>query len=282
MANLAGLEGDKHFRFVKGNITNKRVVEKVMVDVDAVVHFAAESHVDRSVVSPGAFVRTNVMGTYVLLEAARQYGVRFHHVSTDEVYGSLARNGVDRFSEESKYDPRSPYSASKASADHLVRAYFHTYGLEVTISNCANNYGPFHFPEKLIPVAITRLLTGGKVPIYGDGGQVRDWLYVTDHCRAVDMIVRKGRVGETYLVGAMEEAFTNLELVRKIIRLMGRREEECIEFVTDRPGHDQRYAIDSSKIRKELGWKPMIDLDEGLAKTIKWYEENEGWWKTVV
>lgn len=271
MSNLKEVKGHPGFSFVRGNITKRKLVDRLVADVDMVVHFAAESHVDRSVTGPGTFVRTNVWGTYVLLEAARKYSRRFHHISTDEVFGSLPRDSKEKFNENTKYDPRSPYSASKASSDHLVRAYFHTYGLPVTISNCSNNYGPNHHPEKLIPLTITNLLSGKKVPVYGDGGQLRDWLYVTDHCRAIEMILKKGVIGETYLIGGMEGEITNFELVKKIIHLMGKDEKESIEFVADRPGHDQKYAVDWTKIKTKLGWEPEVGLDDGLRRTIEWF-----------
>jgi dTDP-glucose 4,6-dehydratase len=214
----------------------------------------------------------------VLLEAARKHGKRFHHVSTDEVFGALGKDDTP-FDESTAYDPRSPYSASKAASDHLVRAYFHTYGLPVTISNCSNNYGPYHFPEKLIPLAITNLLESKSVPVYGDGLQVRDWLYVEDHCRAIDMIIHNGRLGETYCIGGNAE-MENIVIVKELLKLLG-KDESSIEYVTDRPGHDRRYAINFSKIKTELGWQPTVTLEEGLAKTVAWFQENEAWWKNV-
>jgi dTDP-glucose 4,6-dehydratase len=277
--NLSIWEGDARYRFVKGDITDQGVVDPLVVECDAVVHFAAESHVDRSIMDSGIFVRTNVLGTQVLLEAARRNGgKRFHHVSTDEVFGSLGPDD-EAFSESTPYDPRSPYSASKASSDHLVRSYFHTHGLPVTISNCSNNYGPYHFPEKLIPLIITNLIEGKRIPVYGDGLQIRDWLHVGDHCRAIDLVLRKGRPGGTYCVGGGAER-ENIRIVRTLLGLLGKG-EEMIEYVKDRPGHDRRYAIDFSKIRTELGWEPSVTLDEGLASTVAWYRENEGWWKNV-
>jgi dTDP-glucose 4,6-dehydratase len=247
-----------------------------VAECDAVVHFAAESHVDRSIQGPEAFVETNVLGTFILLEAARRYGKRFHHISTDEVFGSLGPN-APAFNESTPYDPRSPYSASKAASDHLVRAYFHTYDLPVTISNCSNNYGPYHFPEKLIPLAITHLLSGEKVPVYGDGRQVRDWLFVADHCEAIDVILHEGKIGETYCIGGRSER-ENIWIVKKLIEIIG-QDESMIEFVADRPGHDRRYAIDCSKIKNELGWAPSVSLEQGLAKTVEWFRENESWWR---
>ncbi len=278
LGNVATYQDDPRHRFVKGSITDAELVEPLVAECDAVVHFAAESHVDRSILDPGAFVDTNVRGTYVLLEAARKHGKRFHHVSTDEVFGALEPDDPP-FDESTPYDPRSPYSASKAASDHLVRAYFHTFGLPVTISNCTNNYGPYHFPEKLFPLVITNLLEGKKVPVYGDGGQVRDWLYVEDHCRAIDLVLRKGTIGETYCVGGGNQP-TNLSVVKEILKLLGKGEDR-IEFVKDRAGHDRRYAIDYTKIKNELGWEPQVTLEEGLAKTVAWFQENKSWWRNV-
>ncbi|MEI7749398.1 MAG: dTDP-glucose 4,6-dehydratase [Candidatus Moraniibacteriota bacterium] len=279
LENLKEAERNPRLRFVKGDIADPKAVEPLMAECDTAVHFVAESHVDRSIMEPAAFVRTNVIGTQVLLDAARNHrGKRFHHVSTDEVFGALGPNDAP-FSEVTPYDPRSPYSASKAGSDHLVRAYFHTYGLPVTISNCSNNYGPYHFPEKLIPLAITNLLEGKNVPVYGDGKQVRDWLHVEDHCRAIDLVLRTGRIGETYCVGGNGER-ENLAIVRTLLDILGFGEEK-IEYVKDRPGHDRRYAIDFSKIRNELGWEPSVTLDEGLRQTVEWFKTHEEWWKDV-
>lgn len=280
--NLANLESIKDkVKFIKGDICNSSDVDKAMADAEVVVHFAAESHVDRSIAKPDDFVRTNVLGTQVLLEAAKKYRVkRFHHISTDEVLGSLGLDSKEKWNEQSPYNPRSPYSASKAASDHLVRACYHTYGLPVTISNCANNLGPFMFPEKLIPLAITNLLEDKKVPIYKPGNQVREWLYVEDHCSGIEAILQKGKAGETYFIGSDNPEVSNLEIIRKILKLMGKSEDE-IEFVADRPGHDQKYALDHSKISKELGWQPKYKLDEALKKTIEWYKENGGWWKKL-
>ncbi|NTW13929.1 MAG: dTDP-glucose 4,6-dehydratase [Candidatus Moranbacteria bacterium] len=279
LENLSELQVNPRFRFVKGDITDAEIVDSLVAQCDAVVHFAAESHVDRSIMDPAAFVRTNVLGTQVLLDAARRHGGRrFHHVSTDEVFGALGPDDAP-FSEVTPYDPRSPYSASKAGSDHLVRAYFHTYDLPVTISNCSNNYGPYHFPEKLIPLAITNLLEGQNVPVYGDGKQVRDWLHVEDHCRAIDLVLRKGRIGETYCVGGNGER-ENIAIVRTLLGILGLG-EDTIEYVKDRPGHDRRYAIDFSKIKRELGWEPSVTLDEGLRRTVEWFRTHEAWWKSV-
>lgn len=279
LENLQEAENNSNYKFVKGDITDKNLVSSLVKDADTIVHFAAESHVDRSILDASAFIHTNIIGTHILLEAAKNNGnKRFHHISTDEVFGSLGSSD-SAFSENTAYDPRSPYSASKAASDHLVRAYFHTYGLPVTISNCSNNYGPYHFPEKLIPLFITNLIEGKKVPLYGDGMNVRDWLYVEDHCKAIDLIIHKGRIGETYCIGGNSEK-TNKEITDKILKIMD-KDESSIEFVKDRPGHDKRYAINFSKIERELGWKPTVTFDEGLAKTIEWYKNNEGWWKNI-
>lgn len=278
LENLKEVEDSPRHRFVKGDITDATVVDELVSECDVVVHFAAESHVDRSIMNPGAFVETNVHGTFVLLEAARKYGKRFHHVSTDEVFGALGKDDAP-FDESTPYDPHSPYSASKAASDHLVRAYFHTYGLPVTISNCSNNYGPYHFPEKLIPLAITNLLEGKSVPVYGDGLQVRDWLSVLDHCRAIDMILHRGKLGETYCIGGNAET-ENIVIVKKLLELLG-KDESSIAYVEDRAGHDQRYSINFSKIKNELGWEPTVTLEEGLAQTVEWFKQNENWWKNV-
>lgn len=279
--NLKIVENEKNYYFIKGDICDADVVDRAVRDVDIVVHFAAETHVDRSIMYPLEFIRTNVLGTYQLLEAAKKYNVkRFHHVSTDEVFGSLDLKTNEKFTEETKYDPHSPYSASKAGSDHLVRAYFHTYGLPITITNCSNNFGPAMYPEKLMPLAITNLLEGKKVPVHGDGKNVRDWLYVEDHVRAIEMVLDKGKLGETYLVGGMTEGISNAEVVRRIVKLMG-KDESYIEFVKDRPGNDRKYDIDWSKIHKELGWKPLHSFDEWLKKTIDWYVENRAWWEKL-
>lgn len=278
LENLARFENDSRHTFVKGSILDSELVDGLVKNCDAVVHFAAESHVDRSISGPAVFVETNVVGTQVLLEAARKYEKRFHHVSTDEVYGALGPHD-EPFNEHTPYDPRSPYSASKAASDHLVHAYFHTYGLPITISNCSNNYGPYHFPEKLIPLAVTNLIEGQKVPVYGDGRQVRDWLHVKDHARAIDMILHNGRIGETYCVGGDGER-ENIWIIKKILEILG-KDETSIEYVKDRAGHDRRYAINHDKITRELGWKPEVGLEEGLLETVKWLEENRDWWQRV-
>ncbi len=278
LESLKKFEHDSRHRFVKGNITDAKLVDSLVAECDIVVHFAAESHVDRSILEPSIFIETNVLGTQVLLEAARKYNKRFHHVSTDEVFGALGPHD-EPFNEHTPYDPRSPYSASKAASDHLVEAYFHTYNLPITISNCSNNYGPYHFPEKLIPLAITNLIEGKNIPVYGDGRQIRDWLHVKDHCRAIDMIIHNGRIGETYCVGGDGER-ENIWIVKKILEEMGLG-EDCLEYVKDRAGHDRRYAINHDKITRELGWKPEIPLEEGLRETIGWFRENQEWWQAV-
>jgi dTDP-glucose 4,6-dehydratase len=279
LENLKTIADKPNYRFVHGDIADIELVDSLMVGVDAIVHFAAESHVDRSILNSAAFVRTNIEGTRVLLEAAKKHGgIRFHHISTDEVFGSLSFDSP-RFQESTAYDPRSPYSASKAAADHLVRAYYHTHRLPVTISNCSNNYGPYQYPEKLIPLFITNLIDGRKVPVYGQGGNIRDWIHVNDHNRGVDLILRKGRIGETYCLGGDSER-SNLVITKQILNLTG-RDESFIEHVGDRPGHDLRYAIDFSKASKELGWSPQISFEQGLADTVDWYRQNESWWRPL-
>lgn len=281
LANLADVTGHPNYRFVKGDIRDRAQVAAVMQGVTTVVHFAAESHVDRSILDPAVFLETNVLGTQVLLEAALAAGVqRFHHISTDEVFGSLELGSAEKFSETTPYDPRSPYSASKAGSDHLVRAYGETYGLPYTLTNCSNNYGEYHHPEKLFPLAITNILEGKPVPVYGDGLNVRDWLYVQDHCRAIERVLLEGQLGETYLVGGLERDISNLEAVRLILRLMGAA-DDLLTFVKDRPGHDRRYAVDWSKIRTQLDWQPTVTLEEGLEKTIHWYQTHQDWWRPL-
>jgi dTDP-glucose 4,6-dehydratase len=281
LENLKEVEKNPNYTFVHGDICDADVVDKAMQGVDTVVHFAAETHVDRSITGPAVFVMTNVVGTQVLLDTALKHKVqKFHHVSTDEVFGSLKLSDTSKFNERTPYNPRSPYSASKASSDHLVRAYHTTYGLPITITNCSNNFGPFMFPEKLIPLAITNVLEDKKIPIYGDGLYVRDWLYVDDHARAIDMVLSKGKAGETYLVGGMMELIPNIEIAKKILTLLG-KDESFIEFVKDRPGHDRKYDVDWSKIKTELGWEPLHSFDEYLTKTVQWYKENTQWWKHI-
>ena len=279
LANLKRIENNPRYTFIHGDICDGNIVEKAMAGVDIIVHFAAESHVDRSITGPAIFAMTNVIGTQVLLDAAvKQKVQQFHHVSTDEVFGRLELTDSNKFNERTQYNPRSPYSASKAGSDHLVRSYFTTYGLPVTITNCSNNFGPYQFPEKLIPLAITNLLEGKKVPVYGDGLYVRDWLYVEDHCRAIDMVLQRGKTGETYCVGGLTQDINNIGVIKKILAILGSN-ESMIETVTDRPGHDRRYSVDWSKIKNELGWKPLASFDEWLEKTVDWYKDNKVWWK---
>jgi dTDP-glucose 4,6-dehydratase len=279
--NLAALDGNPNYSFVRADICDKKAVVESLRGVDIVVHFAAETHVDRSILHADEFIQTNIVGTYTLLEACREAKIRrFHHISTDEVFGALDLENPEKFSERTAYNPRSPYSASKAASDHLVRAYSHTYGLPVTISNCSNNYGPYQFPEKLIPLAITNLMEGKKVPVYGDGLYVRDWLYVDDHCRAIDMILHHGTIGETYCIGGLNQDIANIDIIKKIIRLMG-KDDSVIEYVRDRPGHDRRYAIDWTKIKTDLDWQPEHDFDTYLARTVSWYREHASWWQKI-
>lgn len=292
--NVAPVADDPLYAFEQADIRDRAAMDRVLEahEPDAIMHLAAESHVDRSIDGPGTFIETNVNGTYTLLEAARAYwvragrpdGFRFHHISTDEVYGSLGESGL--FTEETPYAPNSPYSASKAASDHLARAWHETYGLPVVLTNCSNNYGPYHFPEKLIPVVILNALTGKSIPVYGRGENVRDWLYVEDHADALLLVLEKGAVGRSYNIGGNNER-RNIDLVRTICGLLDERRPEgaphdrLIEFVKDRPGHDLRYAIDARRIRKELGWTPSVTVEEGLARTVDWYLENEDWWRAL-
>jgi dTDP-glucose 4,6-dehydratase len=298
LTTVASVEGHERYEFVEADICDGQTLPGIFArfDPDIVVHLAAETHVDRSIDGPDAFIETNVMGTYRLLRAAAQHWgklpagrrerFRFHHVSTDEVYGSLGPEGF--FVEDTPYDPRSPYSASKAGSDHLVRAWHHTYGLPTLVTNCSNNYGPFHFPEKLIPLMIVKALAGEQLPVYGRGENVRDWLFVEDHVRAIRRVFEAGTPGETYNVGGNSER-TNLEVVRTVCRLLdemrpradGRPYAEQIGFVADRPGHDMRYAIDASKLKRDLGWEPQESFDTGIAKTVRWYLDNESWWRAI-
>ncbi len=308
--NLTALLNEDGFEFVRGSITDQQLISNLLKEkaIDTIVHFAAESHVDRSITGPGAFIDTNITGTYSLLQAAREYWLaegaakphHFHHVSTDEVYGTLAADDP-AFSETTPYAPNSPYAASKAASDHLVRAYHHTYGMNVTTSNCSNNYGPYHFPEKLIPLCLLNILAGKPLPIYGDGKQIRDWLYVDDHSRGIDLIMNKGRSGETYNIGGNNE-WANIDVVKLLCKLVndsfaadadlatrfpdspcarGESAETLITFVADRPGHDVRYAIDATKITGEIGYEPLEDFDSGLRKTVDWYLANETWWRAI-
>ena len=281
LKSLSDLATNPSYKLVKGDICNRKVVSTLMQGIDFVVHFAAESHVDRSILGPALFIKTNVLGTQVLLAAALKAKVkRFHHISTDEVFGSLNLADSVKFNESTPVTPRSPYAASKAASDHLVRAFYHTYGLPVTITNCSNNYGPFQHPEKLIPLAITNILEGKKVPVYGDGKYVRDWLYVTDHCRAIDRVLLSGKIGETYCVGGLTGETDNITVVKKILKSMGKT-DDWIQFVKDRPGHDRKYAVDWTKIKNELGWSPLHDFETWLETTIDWYRTNQGWWKPL-
>jgi dTDP-glucose 4,6-dehydratase len=315
-ANLASVAKNPNFEFVQGDICDTALVEELLVSkaINTIVHFAAESHVDRSITGPDAFIETNIIGTYSLLKAAKKVWLdapkakgseplshRFHHVSTDEVYGTLGPDDP-AFSENTAYAPNSPYSASKAASDHLVRAYHHTYGLQVTTSNCSNNYGPYHFPEKLIPLIIANILHDKPLPVYGDGQQIRDWLYVEDHARGIELVLNDGRVGENYNIGGNNE-WANIDIVKLICELMNKafandpklsekyplaqqamsnNAQSLITYVTDRPGHDRRYAIDATKTNKELGYKPAESFESGIAKTLSWYLSNEQWWRPLL
>jgi dTDP-glucose 4,6-dehydratase len=309
-SNLSNLSTQEWFEFVHGSICDQPLVDSLLAkhDIDTIVHFAAESHVDRSIIGPDAFIDTNIVGTHCLLKAAKKFWIEdggkpdhlFHHVSTDEVYGTLSADDPP-FSETTPYAPNSPYAASKASSDHLVRSYHHTFGLKVTTSNCSNNYGPYQFPEKLLPVCILNILAGKDLPIYGDGQQIRDWLYVDDHNRGIELVIRQGRRGETYNIGGNNE-WANLDVVNLLCELIdarfaddktlasrfpdspcakGELAKSLITFVTDRPGHDTRYAINASKISSELGYDPVEDFDSGLNKTVDWYLTNEAWWRSI-
>ena len=298
LSNLEPVQGSNRYEFLQADICDAAAVRAAVktFDPDVMVHLAAESHVDRSIDGPGEFIQTNIVGTFVLLQAALEHfrqlpadraaRFRFHHVSTDEVYGSLGPTGL--FTEETPYDPRSPYSASKASSDHLVSAWGHTYGLPVVMTNCSNNYGPFHFPEKLIPLVIIKALAGEPLPIYGKGDQIRDWLHVEDHARALQVVFERGEPGRTYNVGGLNER-TNLSVVQAICASLDRLRPraagpyaDLITYVADRPGHDQRYAIDASRIRDELGWTPQETFETGLDKTVRWYLDNEAWWRAIL
>ena len=295
LENVASVADNSRYVFEQADIRDRAKLDSIFAShaPDAVMHLAAESHVDRSIDGPGTFIETNIVGTFNMLEAARAYwqgrgrpdGFRFHHISTDEVFGSLGPKG--QFTEETPYDPRSPYSASKAGSDHLVRAWYETYGLPVILTNCSNNYGPYHFPEKLIPVVILNALHGRDIPIYGDGSNIRDWLFVEDHAEALLLALQKGRIGRSYNIGGENEC-SNLDLVRMICAILDeKRPKETgsytdqITFVTDRPGHDARYAIDPQRIRDELGWRPSVTVEEGLERTVLWYLDNESWWRAL-
>ncbi len=279
--SLTDLADRPNYRFVHGNICDQVLVDELMSQVEYIVHFAAESHVDRSITDPDVFLQTNVLGTHTLLKSALKHRIkRFHHVSTDEVFGSLPLDSQAKFNLKTQYDPRSPYSASKAASDHLVRAYGVTYQLPFTITNCANNYGPYQFPEKLFGLAITNILEGKKVPVYDDGAQIRDWLFVTDHCLAIEKALLQGIDGQTYLVGGLTEDISNLSVIKLILQLMGKTESDIV-FVKDRPGHDQRYSIDWSVTRDQLDWRPQVTLEEGLRQTISWYQAHPDWWQPL-
>lgn len=281
LSSTKDFKDNLNYKFIKGDICDQSVVEEAINEVDYVIHFAAETHVDRSIVGPQVFLQTNILGTQVLLDSALKHNIkRFHHVSTDEVFGALFLESKEKFNENTLYDPRSPYSASKAGSDHLVRAYFHTYGLPITITNCSNNFGPYQDPEKFIPRAITNLIEGKEVPLYGDGKYVRDWLFIEDHVRAIEKVLEKGKIGETYLVGGLTEDINHLEVTKKLLKIFG-KDESNIKFVKDRAGHDRRYAVDWTKINKELGWQPLYGFDEWLEKTVDWYRQNEWWWKPL-
>ncbi|MDO8506988.1 MAG: dTDP-glucose 4,6-dehydratase [bacterium] len=281
LESLKSLEDNSRYEFVQGDICDPKLVNDLMSKVDYVVHFAAESHVDRSVLEPGVFIQTNVVGTQVMLQAALENKIkRFHHVSTDEVYGALGLDGGKKFDENTPYDPHSPYSASKASSDHLVRAYGDTFDLEYTITNCSNNYGPYQFPEKMIPLFVANAREDKPLPIYGDGEYIRDYLYVDDHCEAIALVLEKGKSQETYCVGGDSERSIN-QMAETILKSL-EKPESLMTFVKDRPGHDRRYAIDHSKITKELGWKPRVTFDEGIEKTIKWNLDNADWIQNIL
>jgi len=284
LENLIDLEKNKNFTFVKGDIVNVKLVDQLFSKekFDLVVHFAAETHVDRSLLNSANFIKTNFLGTQVLLETSLRHKIKhFHHVSTDEVFGAIGENEHWKFTEKTPYNPRNPYSASKAAADHLVRSYYISLGLPVTITNCSNNYGPYLFPEKLISLAITNLIEDKPVPIYGSGKQSRDWLYVEDHCRAIEMVILKGKKGETYCVGGMNKEITNLEVIQKICKIMRKDFKSSVVHVKDRPGHDFKYVVEWKKINKELGWSPKYKFEDWLKKTVEWYENNHLWWQNI-
>lgn len=276
------IEANERYHFIQFDITDRDAMMKLFwqEQFDYVVHFAAESHVDRSIINPEQFVLTNVLGTQILLDAAKEYGIKkFVHISTDEVYGEWPFDSTALFTEQTPLQPNSPYSASKASADMFVRSYYETYGLPMNITRCSNNYGPYHFPEKLIPLTIIRAMNNETIPVYGDGRNIRDWLHVYDHCRAVDLVLHEGVNGEVYNVGGHNER-TNIEVVKQILSIL-HKSEDLIEFVTDRPGHDQRYAIDATKL-KALGWKPTYSFETGLKQTVEWYQQNKQWWEQII
>ena len=281
LSSTKDFKDNKKYEFIKGDICNKKDVESVVKISQVIVHFAAESHVDRSIIDPTIFLKTNVLGTQVLLDAALKYKIkRFHHISTDEVFGSIDLKTKNKFTENTIYNPRSPYSASKAAADHLLRSYYFTYGLPITISNCSNNFGPFQDPEKFLPRMITNLICNKPIYIYGDGLNVRDWLYVDDHIKAIELILKNGKVGETYLIGGMTEDINNLTIAKLLLKLFN-KDKNYIKFVEDRKGHDRKYSVSWEKIYKELNWKPRHNFDKWLNETVKWYKDNSWWWKPL-
>jgi dTDP-glucose 4,6-dehydratase len=278
LSSTKDFSDNSNYRFIEGDICEPKMVNKVMPGSDCIINFAAETHVDRSIIGSSTFIKTNVLGTHVLLESALKNKVRrFHHVSTDEVFGSLDLRSRSKFNENMLYDPRSPYSASKAASDYLVRSYYHTYGLSITITNCSNNFGPYQDPEKFLPRMITNLVNNKPLPIYGDGLNVRDWLYVEDHIRAIDLVLNKGKVGQTYLVGGMTKDISNVEIAKRLL-IIFKKDKRYIKYVLDRKGHDRRYAVSWNKIKKELGWTPMYSFDKWLIKTVDWYKNNKWWW----
>lgn len=282
LENLSLVEKNPNYKFVQGDIGDTKILDKILPGIEVVVHFAAESHVDRSITGPAVFIQTNVLGTQVLLDACLKHKIsHFHHVSTDEVFGALELNSGAKFNELTPYNPHSPYSASKAASDHLVRSYGTTFGLKYTITNCSNNFGPFQFPEKFLPIMIINLLQDKKVPVYGDGLYVRDWLYVEDHCRAIDLVIKSGKTNETYCIGGMTTDINNIDITKKVLKILNKN-ESSIEFIKDRPGHDRRYAVDWTKAKKELGYAPQHDFDTYLQKTVAWYQENKSWWNRIL
>lgn len=282
LANLKSIENNPHYTFIKGDIADPDTVAVALKHADTLVHFAAETHVDRSILGPGVFITTNVVGTQVLLTAALEARTKlFIHVSTDEVFGDLPFDSPEKFSETSCYQPSSPYAASKAAADHLVRSYHRTYNLPAIITNCSNNFGPYQFPEKLIPLAITNLLEDKKAPLYAQGRNIRDWLYVEDHCAALDLVIHKGKLGETYCIGGLTQSITNRQVLEKICHLLDKDFAANVEEVPDRPGHDRKYALNWSKINQDLSWQPLHDFDTWLAKTVDWYKNNQSWWQAI-
>lgn len=276
LENLKEVENDPRYKFIKGDIADEKIVDEAVQGVDAIINYAAETHVDRSILDPKAFITTDVLGTYTLLEAAKKYGIKkYIQISTDEVFGSI-QDG--KFTEESPFEPNSPYAASKAGGDHLCRAYFKTYGTPVIVTHSCNFFGPYQYPEKLIPLFITNLLENKKVPVYGDGQQIREWIFTEDHCRAIDAILQKGEIGEVYNIGTGNE-IPNIEITKILLKELG-KDESSIDYVKDRPGHDRRYAIDSGKLRK-LGWQPEVNFEQGIKQTVDWYKQNEQWWKRI-